>query len=161
MIRLYPPQQKMPSAMIPLLWTPLWRKSLGTDATSDELFILSSSSTRSIRLRYHVLQESYEWTSSFISKKIPSWVQAASRLRDHVHQESYEETSSFISKKVLLGYKPHPDYENMYSMSPTSGTSLWLANCKSFLQCLLPVQTHTRTPTPVHPTRHARSSTTR
>ena len=43
---------------------------------------------------------------------------------DHVHQESYEETSSFISKKVLLGYKPHPDYETTYSMSPTSGTSL-------------------------------------
>ena len=59
-----------------------------------------------------------------LAKKIPSWVQAASRLRDHVHQESYEETSSFISKKVLLGYKPHPDYETTYSMSPTSGTSL-------------------------------------
>ena len=58
-----------------------------------------------------------------LAKKIPSWVQAASWLRDHVLHEFYE------------------------------GTSLWmiLANCKSFLQSLLPVQTHTRTPTPVHP----------
>ena len=58
-----------------------------------------------------------------LAKKSPSCLQAVSRLRDHVLQESYEETSSFISKKVLLGYKPHPDYETTYSMSPTSGTT--------------------------------------
>ena len=40
----------------------------------------------------------------------------------------FSETSSFISKKVLLGYKPHPDYETTYSMSPIKGRLIMLRN---------------------------------
>ena len=51
---------------------------------------------------------------------------------NNILHESYEETSSFISKKVLLGYKPHPDYETTYSRIPI--TSLLLLRNSTFYQ---------------------------